>query len=86
MPETGSWLHGHPGELVATVSVADLKSVWDMFQDLGSQHPGGVAVEDGLIERVCSPKADIHAVVYLSQDRLPVHNSATCSLVRISIA
>jgi hypothetical protein len=68
MPETGFRFYGDPGEAVASVDVADLKSVWDMYQDVTSQHPGGgVGVDRSLIERVCSPRADIRAVVYRCQ-------------------
>jgi len=68
MPETGFRLYGDPGEPVASVDVADLKSVWDMYQDIASQRPGGgVGVDSSLIERVCSPRADIRAVVYRCQ-------------------
>jgi hypothetical protein len=68
MPETGFRFYGDLGEPVASVDVADLKSVWDMYLDITSQHPGGgVGVDSSLIERVCSPRADIRAVVYRCQ-------------------
>ncbi len=68
MPEIGFRFYGDLGEPVASVDVADLKSVWDMYQDIASQHPGGgVGVDSSLIERVCSPRADIRAVVYRCQ-------------------
>ena len=68
MPETGFRFYGDLGEPVASVDVADLKSVWDMYQNIASQHPGGgVGVDSSLIERVCSPRADIRAVVYRCQ-------------------
>ena len=68
MPETGFWLYGNPGEPVPTIDVGDLKSVWDMYQNIESQHPGGsVGVDSCLIDRVCTPGADIRAVVYRCQ-------------------
>lgn len=66
MPEIGDPLYGHPGEPVATVSMADLKSAWQLYQDIKSQHPVSIP-EIGLIERVCGPGADIRAVVYRLQ-------------------
>ena len=48
---------------VATVSPDDLRSVWKLFRDAQTQHPGEcVSFSSGVYERVCSPGADVHAV------------------------
>jgi hypothetical protein len=65
MHETGFWPVGHPGEPVPTVSVADFKSVWAIYQDIESRHPRGtVGVDISIIEPACSLGADIRAVTY----------------------
>jgi hypothetical protein len=62
MHEAGFWPVGHP---VPTVNVADFKSVWAIYQDIESRNPRGtVGVDSRIIERACSPEADIRAVSY----------------------
>lgn len=59
------WPGGSPGGPVPVVDAADLKSVWNIYQQIESQHPGGnVAVCTTLIEQACSAGADIRAVAY----------------------
>jgi len=58
---------GSPGEDVPAVDVADLKSVWNMYQEWEQRHPGKQgAVDISLIKNVCSPGADLGAVTYRS--------------------
>jgi hypothetical protein len=68
MHEAGFWPVGHPGEPVPSVNMADFKSVWAIYQDIESRHPRGtVGVDISVIERACSPGADIRAVAYRCQ-------------------
>ena len=56
---------GNAGDAVPAVDVADLKSVWTIYRDIESAHPGRkTAVDSRLIEGACSASADIHAVMY----------------------
>jgi hypothetical protein len=56
---------GKPGEAVPTIDSADLKALWNCYQEVGAQHPeGGVAIAGGVIEHICSPGADARAVSY----------------------
>jgi len=58
---------GSPGEDVPTVDAADLKSLWNMYQELEQRHPGKQgAVDISLIEKVCSPGTDLGAVTHRS--------------------
>ena len=60
-------LIGKAGEPVPIVDAADMMAVWAHGRELRAQHPGGVAVELGVLKRVCSPGADIRAVAYRCQ-------------------
>jgi len=60
-------LIGNPGEPVPVVDVADMKAVWAYGRELEAQRPGGVAVEMDIWKRVCSPGADIRAVIHRYQ-------------------
>jgi hypothetical protein len=60
-------LIGKAGEPVPAVDVADMKVMWAYLQELNASHPGGVAVEVGIWQRICSPGADIRAVSYRIQ-------------------
>jgi hypothetical protein len=56
---------GNAGEPVPAVDGADIKSVWTIHQDLEAHHPGGVVgVDISILEKICSPGADICAVTY----------------------
>jgi len=59
---------GTPGEPVPIVDAADLKSVWNFYRQIESEHPGGgIGVDVELIKRACSAGADIWAVAYRCQ-------------------
>jgi hypothetical protein len=61
-------LFGKAGEPVPAVHVADMKVMWAYLQELNARHPGGgVGVEVGIWQRICSPGADIRAVSYRCQ-------------------
>lgn len=65
MNADNSWLGATPGEAVPTVGVADLKSVWKIYKDIESKHPGGHgAVGITLVKHSCSAGADVRAVTY----------------------
>jgi hypothetical protein len=50
---------------VPVVNEADVKSVWTLYQDTQSQHPGkNFGVDVSIIEKFCSPGADVPAVTY----------------------
>jgi hypothetical protein len=56
---------GKPGEPVPAVDVEDIKAVWALAQDVKKRHPlGGVAIGVNLYESVCTPSADIRAVLH----------------------
>jgi len=58
-------LIGKPGEAVPAVDSADVKTLWNCYQELGAQHPeGGVAIAIGVIEHICSPGVDTRAVAH----------------------
>jgi len=63
---TDQFFHGgKPGESVPTVEMADLKAAWAIYNEIESRHPGRkVAVGSSVVEKVCSPGADISAVIY----------------------
>jgi len=59
------FLGGNPGEPVPTVDMTDLKSVWTIYRDIESMHPGRkTAVDSTIIERACSTEVDIPALIY----------------------
>ena len=60
-------LIGKAGEPVPIADVADIKAVWTHHRELRAQYPGGVAVELGVLKRVCGPGADVRAVAYRCQ-------------------
>jgi hypothetical protein len=58
-------LIGKPGEAVPAVDPADVKALWNSYQELGAKHPeGGAAIAIGVIDHICSPGADTPAVAY----------------------
>jgi len=61
-----NWLLvGNPGELVPTVGMGDLKSVWNIYKEIESRRPGKqVGVDISVIEHACSATADVRAVAY----------------------
>jgi hypothetical protein len=60
-------LFGKPGEPVPVVDVADIKKVWAFGRELRARHPEGVAVELGVLQKVCPGVADVRAVAYRGQ-------------------
>jgi hypothetical protein len=60
-----SSLIGNSGEPVPTVEMGDLKSAWNIYQDIESRHPGKqVGVDISVIQHACSATADVRAVTY----------------------
>ena len=56
---------GTPGEPVPIVAAKDIRAVWKLGQDVTSRAGGrsrGAAIGSELMERVCSPGADVRAV------------------------
>jgi hypothetical protein len=49
---------------VPTVDPADLKSVWQMQEELRARHGSGFAVAIDLYKGACSPGADVWSVWY----------------------
>jgi hypothetical protein len=65
MHDSGFWRVGHPGEPVPSVNVADFKSVWAIYEDIESRLPRGTfGIDSSVIERACSPGADVRAISY----------------------
>lgn len=61
--DPSSWSSA-PGP-VAAVSPADLKKVWQLYTEIAKKHSGrNFAVGADIVEKVCSPGADIQAVCY----------------------
>lgn len=53
------------GEVVPSVNASEVRSVWELFEKNRSRFPvQQFAVGLGAIQRVCSPDADVSAVVY----------------------
>ena len=48
---------------VPTVSAADLRAMWEFYEDVNRHSDGTVAVDVGVLQQVC-PKADLFAVGY----------------------
>ena len=60
-----SFFAGNPGEPVPPVGMGDLKSVWNIYKDIESRHPGkqfGVGIS--VIEHACSATDDVRAVTH----------------------
>ena len=56
-------MFGTPGEPVPTVHAKDIRAVWKIGQRTTARHPGTcVAIGIELIERACSPGANVKAV------------------------
>src|SRR5215469_3444519 len=56
---------GKPGEQVPAVDFADLKAAKTLMEDVRKSHPkGGVAIDMGVYQSVCSPGANVRAVWY----------------------
>jgi hypothetical protein len=56
-------LQGQPGEVVSTVDPADVKSVWECFQDTSSSGEcQALGIE--LLRQMCGPGANVEAVTY----------------------
>jgi hypothetical protein len=56
---------GMPGEPVPEVDAEDLKILWQKQQELQARHPGGqVGIGMDLLQQICKPGADIHALGY----------------------
>jgi hypothetical protein len=67
MDATHFWPGGNPGEPVPSVEVADIKSVWTIYEEIRSRVPeGNVGVDISTIKRACSAHADLPAVTYRS--------------------
>ena len=60
-----SWFLGNPGEAVPSVATGDIKSVWNVYQDVESRYPGQlVGIARGVMDEACSATADMRAVGY----------------------
>ena len=61
---------GPPGQPVPAVDAADLKAVWNVYEDEKQRDPaarrGGIFVGPEALLRACSPQADSRAVIYRS--------------------
>ena len=57
-------LTGHkPGEPVPEVDPSDIKATWNLHRDAAARHSGKqFAIGNSVVEHVCKPGADIHAV------------------------
>jgi hypothetical protein len=55
---------GQPGEPVPEVDPEDIKAVGRAYQDAAKDNPGLRGLDLRVLERVCKPGADIHAVYY----------------------
>ena len=65
MDKERSWRGRNPGGAVPVLEVADLRAVWETYQDFAARHPGKqVAAGAAVIEEACSQGVDIEAVMY----------------------
>jgi len=58
-------LRGKPGEPVPEVDPEDLKTVWQLYDEMAKSNPGErFSIELSVLEEVCKPGADVQAVWY----------------------
>ncbi len=63
--DSHAMLAGNPGEGVPAGEITDLKSLWSLYKNIESRHPGEqFAVGRSVIEQALSATADVGAVGY----------------------